>query len=130
MLSIRAGSADAGVQTNTTQALAGPTVQDSKATYFAGVTSLLQLTSNGVVYFLPYTEGDDSTNAAATWSRVSNLASVAPPSTATGSSATSTATAHGSSPSGSSGSNGAMAMSNMHLELVLGAVLGAVACLL
>ncbi|KIM55728.1 hypothetical protein SCLCIDRAFT_285481 [Scleroderma citrinum Foug A] len=58
------------VETNTTQALAGPTVQDSKATYFAGVTSLLQLTSNGVVYFLPYTEGDDSTNAAATWSRL------------------------------------------------------------
>ncbi|KAL4073487.1 hypothetical protein J3A83DRAFT_4072446, partial [Scleroderma citrinum] len=97
------------VETNTTQALAGPSVKDPEATYFAGVTSLVQLTSNGVVNFLPYLEGSGnaSTNAAATWSPVSILTSVAPPSTATGSSAAPSGT-HGSSPSGSSsGSSGA-----------------------
>lgn len=123
-------TANVGVQTNTTQALAGPTVQDSKATYFAGATSLVQLTNNGAVYFLPYAEGQDSTNAAATWSRVSNLASVAPPSTSTGSSAATSAAASGTNGSSPSGSNGAMALSNIHLELILGVVLGAVACLL
>ncbi|KAI5990373.1 hypothetical protein EDC04DRAFT_2513423, partial [Pisolithus marmoratus] len=93
------------VETNTTQALAGPTYKDPQATYFASVTALVQLTSNGTVSFLPYLEGNTSTNAAATWSPVSILASVAPPSTATASStATGTnggASATGTSPSGS-----------------------------
>ncbi|OJA19728.1 hypothetical protein AZE42_01496, partial [Rhizopogon vesiculosus] len=68
------------VETNTTQALAAPTTQDPKATYVAGVTALVQLTSNGTVSYLPYLEGNTSTNAAATWASVSNLAAAAPPS--------------------------------------------------
>ncbi|KAG1793687.1 uncharacterized protein HD556DRAFT_1432210 [Suillus plorans] len=74
------------VETNTTQALAAPTTKDSKATYFAGVTALVQLTSNGTVSYLPYLEGNTSTNIAATWATVSNLAAAAPPSSSSSSS--------------------------------------------
>ncbi|KAI6006930.1 hypothetical protein EDD15DRAFT_2115260, partial [Pisolithus albus] len=95
------------VETNTTQALAGPTYKDPEATYFASITALVQLTSNGTVSFLPYQEGNTSVNAAATWTPVSVLASAAPPSTATASS-TATGTKGGPSSTGtSSGSNGA-----------------------
>ncbi|KAG0697085.1 hypothetical protein DFH29DRAFT_167704 [Suillus ampliporus] len=38
------------VETNTTQALAAPTTKDSKATYFAGVTALVQLASDGSIF--------------------------------------------------------------------------------
>ncbi|KAI6006283.1 hypothetical protein F5J12DRAFT_833441 [Pisolithus orientalis] len=118
------------VETNTTQALAGPTYQDPDATYFASVTALVQLTSNGTVSFLPYQEGNTSVNAAATWSQVSVLSSVAPPSTTTTSS-TATGTKGGASATGSSssGSNGALSITNIHSGLMLGAALGAVAFL-
>ncbi|THH17305.1 hypothetical protein EW146_g3473 [Bondarzewia mesenterica] len=82
------------VETNTTQALAGPTTKDAKATYFAGITSLVQLDSTGAVSYLPYQQGSDSVNAAATWSSVSALSSVAPP--GSGSAASATASASGS----------------------------------
>ncbi|KAG9311614.1 hypothetical protein JVU11DRAFT_7824 [Chiua virens] len=68
------------VETNTTQQLAAPTIKDPKATYFASTNSLVQLSSNGTVSFLPYQEGDTSVNAAAPWSTVQSLASAAPPS--------------------------------------------------
>ncbi|KAG1884370.1 hypothetical protein F4604DRAFT_1492889, partial [Suillus subluteus] len=74
------------VETNTTQSLAAPATKDSKATYFAGVTALVQLTSNGTVSYLPYLEGNTSTNIAATWASVSNLAAAAPPSSSSSSS--------------------------------------------
>ncbi|KZP12883.1 hypothetical protein FIBSPDRAFT_1049800 [Athelia psychrophila] len=66
------------VLTNTTQKLAGPTNKDSTSQYFAGPTALVQLASNGVVYFLPYEEGKNSANAAAKWSKVKSLLSFAP----------------------------------------------------
>ncbi|KAH7882828.1 hypothetical protein F5I97DRAFT_1780904, partial [Phlebopus sp. FC_14] len=94
------------VETNTTQALAGPSTKDPKATYFASVTALIQLASNGAVSFLPYLEGNTSTNSAATWSPVSILASAAPPSTSSSASASGTKTGAGSSPTGSGSSSG------------------------
>ncbi|KAG2067094.1 hypothetical protein BDR04DRAFT_1105620 [Suillus decipiens] len=101
------------VETNTTQVLAAPTTKDPKSTYFAGVTALVQLTSNGTVSFLPYLEGNTSTNIAATWASVSNLATVAPPSSS-------------SSSSGSSGNaSGIHSASSPSSTIASGATLGA-----
>lgn len=117
-------------QTNTTQQLASPTIKDSKATYFASTNSLVQLSSNGTVSFLPYQEGNTSVNAAASWSIVKSLASAAPPS-ASSASTSGTQTAPGSSSTASSGStNGALAGSTIHVGLVLATLLGAIAYLL
>ncbi|KZP28123.1 hypothetical protein FIBSPDRAFT_817717 [Athelia psychrophila] len=66
------------VETNTTQSLAGPTTKDPLASYFAGVTSLVQLSTSGAVSFLPYTQGDSQGNSAATWIPVAALAAAAP----------------------------------------------------
>ncbi|KAH0834919.1 hypothetical protein J3R83DRAFT_10598 [Lanmaoa asiatica] len=119
------------VETNTTQQLAGPTIKDSKAAYFASTNSLIQLSSNGTVSFLPYQEGNTSVNAAASWSIVKNLASAAPPS-ASSASASGTNTASGSSStSASSGStSGALAGSTIHVGLAFATLLGAMAYLL
>ncbi|KAG8216554.1 hypothetical protein J3R82DRAFT_6735 [Butyriboletus roseoflavus] len=119
------------VETNTTQQLAGPTIKDSKATYFASTNSLIQLTSNGTVSFLPYQEGNTSVNAAASWSIVKSLASAAPPS-ASSASASGTQTASGSSSTGTnSGSTSrALSGSTIHASLVLATLLGAMAYLL
>ncbi|KAF7972809.1 hypothetical protein HWV62_16998 [Athelia sp. TMB] len=87
------------VMTNDTQQLAGPTTKDPLATYFAGVTSLVQLSSSGAVSFLPYTQGDDAGNSAATWTPVAALAAAVPAST---SSASSSATASASAGSAKS----------------------------
>ena len=76
-------------QNNNTQQLTGPSTKDPKATYFAGITSLVQLASNGAVSFLPYTQGNSGANSAAQWTAISALSVVAPP---TASSATSSAT--------------------------------------
>ncbi|KAH9968226.1 hypothetical protein BC827DRAFT_1263931 [Russula dissimulans] len=84
------------VQTNTTQKLAGPSSKDPDATYFAGLTSLVQLDSTGAVWYLPFNNNDTSANAAASWSKVANLANAAPPTTNT----TPTLTGAGSSPTG------------------------------
>ena len=110
-------------QTNTTQQLAGPTVKDPKATYFASTNSLIQLSNNGTVSFLPYQEGNTSVNAAASWSIVKPLATSAPPSTSSAS-ASGTQTASGSSSTGST--SGAISGSTIHLGLVLTTLLGAV----
>jgi len=83
------------VTTNTTQKLAGPSTKDADATYFAGITSLVQLDSTGVVSYLPFSSKDTSANAAATWSKVTKLTNAAPPTNGTP-----TSTSSGSSPSG------------------------------
>jgi hypothetical protein len=116
------------VENNSTTSLAAPPTTDPSARYFAGVTALVQLTSAGAVNFLPYQQGQASTNTAAKWAPVANIAAAAPPSsssaspsgsggasgsgtskTATGTGSHSgSATGTGSSPSStSSGSNGA-----------------------
>ena len=78
------------VESNTTQILAGPSKKDAGASYYASITSLVQLDSTGAVSYLPYGQNDTSANAAATWSNVASLAHAAPPtnrtSTATGTS--------------------------------------------
>ncbi|KAA1473036.1 hypothetical protein DENSPDRAFT_881726 [Dentipellis sp. KUC8613] len=106
------------VETNTTQALAGPATKDAQATYFAGLTSLVQLDSTGTVSWLPYVQNDTNANKAAQWSKVAALASVAPATTAgAGSSASAGAGATGSvgpkaSGSGASSSAGPKASAN------------------
>ncbi|KAG2034019.1 hypothetical protein BDR03DRAFT_1070516 [Suillus americanus] len=110
------------VETNTTQSLAAPTTKDSKATYFAGVTALVQLTSNGTVSYLPYLEGNTSTNIAATWASVSNLAAAAPPSSSSSSSSGSSSTASGAhsttSPSNTTASGATLGASVQYSILV------------
>jgi hypothetical protein len=100
------------VETNSTAALPGPKIKDHKAAYFAGITSLVQLDSTGVVSFLPYTQNDATANKAASWTTVASLASVAPASSGT-TSANSTSTSPTktgtSSPSSTSGTNGSSA---------------------
>ncbi|PCH45066.1 hypothetical protein WOLCODRAFT_165582 [Wolfiporia cocos MD-104 SS10] len=136
------------VETNTTEAYAGPPVKDAGATYAASITALVQLDSQGALAFLPYTEGDVSANTAATWESVKAIAAVAPASsaaassatgsvsgsvTASGSKVTSTSGASGSSStgsaSGSSSSSGAIAV-RMSRAIVVAGVLGIVACVL
>jgi hypothetical protein len=89
------------VETNTTQTLAGPSTKDAAATYFAGLTSLVQLDSQGAVSYLPFNPTDANTNVAAKWSKVVALAKAAPPST----SASTSASGSAPKPSGSSKSN-------------------------
>lgn len=67
------------VENNSTQTLTPPTVKDTKSSYVAGITSLLQLDSTGAVSFVLYAPDDSSTNAKASWSSVKALAAVAPP---------------------------------------------------
>ncbi|KAG1778134.1 hypothetical protein EV702DRAFT_1278163 [Suillus placidus] len=114
------------VETNTTQALAAPTTKDSKARYFAGVTALVQLTSNGAVSYLAYLEGNTSTNVAATWASVSNLATAAPPSSSSSSSSGSSGNASGShnatSPSSTTAS-GATLGASMQYNILITCVL-------
>ncbi|KAF8552492.1 hypothetical protein OG21DRAFT_1416053 [Imleria badia] len=119
------------VETNTTQQLTGPTVKDPKATYFASMNSLVQLSSNGTVSFLPYQEGNTSVNAAVSWSIVQPLAAAAPPTTGTVS-AVGTQPSSGSSSTGTSSksSSGALTGSTIHVGLVLTTLLGAMAYLL
>lgn len=94
------------VETNSTQSLAGPTSKDAKATYAASITALVQLDSTGAVSFLPYKEGDTSTNSQAKWSSVANIAAVVPAGSTSSSASASggavASTAGGSSASGSS----------------------------
>lgn len=67
------------VETNTTQVLAPPTSKDIAATYFGGIKSLIQLSSDGAVSFLPYNQFDAGANSAATWSAVKPIAVSSPP---------------------------------------------------
>lgn len=61
------------VENNSTRTLPPPTVKDTKSTYVAGVTSLVQLDSTGAVTFIPYTPGDYNANANSAWSSVKSL---------------------------------------------------------
>lgn len=130
------------VLTNTTETLAGPSTKDAGATYFAGLTSLVQLDSKGDVSYLPYNQNDTSANAAAQWSKVVPLANAAPP-TSTTPGATSTSgsapkqsgtskSSNSSSSDSQASSNGAVAVAapgGLLSGLLSGAVLGCVAVL-
>ncbi|KAI5119386.1 hypothetical protein M0805_001060 [Coniferiporia weirii] len=73
------------VESNSTQTLAGPTVKDAGAQYFAGITSLVQLSpASNALSFLPYKEGSD--NGAATWTTITAV--TLPPSSSNSSSGT------------------------------------------
>ena len=87
------------VETNTTQTLAGPSTKDAGAQYFAGKTSLVQLSStDGSLAFLPYTQGND--NSGAKWT---SITAVSVPSSS--SSSASGSLSNGTSSSGSGKGN-------------------------
>jgi len=67
------------VEKNNTRTLPPPIVKDTKASYVASITSLLQLDSTGAVSFLPYIPDESSSDSNAVWSSVKALAIVAPP---------------------------------------------------
>ncbi len=87
------------VETNTTASLAAPSSKDTKASYAASITALVQLDSSGSVSYIPYKQGDASTNSAAKWASVANIAAAVPASSgsATGSGSSATGTGHASS---------------------------------
>jgi hypothetical protein len=126
------------VLTNSTQQLAGPSTKDSNASYFASITSLVQLSSSGVVSYLPYTQGNTAANSAAAWSTISAISSVAPATTsATGTSSSSGISASSaanststSSRGGGSSVNEASSVRKISRALSAALALGAVACLL
>jgi len=125
------------VETNSTQQLAGPSTKDSNATYFASITSLVQLSSSGTISYLPYTQGDTAANSAAKWSTVSALPAVTPantsvtttdvsPLTAAVSSVRSTSTSR----VGKSSVNKASSVRKISRALSAALVLAAVVCVL
>jgi len=126
------------VLTNSTQQLAGPSTKDSNASYFASITSLVQLSSSGAVSYLPYTQGNTAANSAATWSTISAISSVAPATiSATGTSSSSGISASSaanststSSRGGGSSVNEASSVRKISRALSAAFALGAVACLL
>jgi hypothetical protein len=93
-------------QTNTTHPLAAPpTHNPSTSTYFAGISSLVQLDSKSLALsFLPYVAGEDEVNAAASWSKVSSV--VAPPPVQNGTGESETGTGNSGKAPGGSGGNG------------------------
>jgi len=133
------------VETNTTEAYAGPPTKDPKATYAASITALVQLDSQGALTFFPYTEGQVSTNTAASWSKVAAVAAVAPASSASPSSTGSSSSKAGGSSAGATGTSsgsgagstgaasgntsGSMAV-RMSRGLVAAGILGIVACII
>lgn len=125
------------VQSNTSRTLAGPSTKDEGASYFAGISSLVQLDSTGAVSYLPYSQNDTSANAAAKWSSVVPLANAAPPKngTATGTSSTSilpSGTSRAQSSSKSKDTNGAVSVvapANLLCGLLSAAMLACAAVL-
>ena len=71
------------VESNTTRTLPPPTTKDTKSSYVASITSLVQLDSAGAVSFMPYVPGDSSTDSSTTWSSVKALAALPLPSSST-----------------------------------------------
>jgi hypothetical protein len=129
------------VETNSTQQLAGPSTKDANATYFASMTSLVQLSSNGSVSYLPYTQGNNSANSAATWSTVGALAGLTPATTSSASSSTvtgispltaavSSVRSTSTSRAGKSSVNKASSMRKISRALSAALVLAAVVCIL
>ncbi|CDO70625.1 hypothetical protein BN946_scf184748.g23 [Trametes cinnabarina] len=88
------------VENNSTKTLAGPTTKDPKAQYAASITALVQLDSTGAVSFIPYKQGDDSTNAKAAWANVAKIAAAAPPGSSSAVSGSASGTATGVHSSG------------------------------
>lgn len=133
------------VESNTTKTLTGPPQQDPLATYSASTTALVQLTSGGLVSFLPYNE--NTTTSGGTWSTItmipvatfstssnssgnaSSSASGASP-TSTGSSSSGGSGSNGTSKSGSSSIRGAGSDMTLKVGMALGILLGSVALLL
>ncbi|KAF7345667.1 hypothetical protein MVEN_01586400 [Mycena venus] len=62
------------VKANVTQIMAGPSIIDSAATYFASTGALVQLSSSGNVSWLPFSPSNASANSAAMWMPVQSLA--------------------------------------------------------
>lgn len=62
------------VENNSTRTLPPPTTKDTKSSYAAGITSLVQLDSTGAVSYVPYVPGDVNANANASWNNVKSLA--------------------------------------------------------
>ncbi|KAF9444643.1 hypothetical protein P691DRAFT_807022 [Macrolepiota fuliginosa MF-IS2] len=98
------------VTTNTTETLKAPSNKDSKATYFASTTALVQLSSSGSVSYLAYDQGAPDKNTAASWVSVSKLptATTNTPTTGSGSSVapSGTSSAQGGSSSSTSSNSG------------------------
>lgn len=61
------------VENNSTRTLPPPAVKDPKSSFVAGITSLVQLDSTGVVSFVPYVPGGVNANDNAAWSNVKSL---------------------------------------------------------
>ena len=98
--------------------MAGPTIKDAAATYFASTSALVQLSSSGTVSYLLFNPNSTSANANAAWGVVSTLPIAVPTSTGgtkpTGSGGT------GASASATSGSkNGATSVQAEFVTLVL-----------
>lgn len=89
------------VENNSTTSYAGPESKDADAVYAASITALVQLDSEGNLYYFPYQEGDVSANTNAKWTQVGAVSKVAPPGSSASSSGTATGTKSGSSPTGS-----------------------------
>ncbi len=94
------------VETNTTKTIAGPTTKDANAQYAASITALVQLDSTGALSFIPYKQGDDSANGAATWSAISKVAAVAPPASSGASGSSASAGASGTASGSASKATG------------------------
>jgi len=90
--------------------LAGPTVKDAGATYFASTTALVQLSSSGTVSYLQFNPNSTSANVNASW----NVVSILPVAVQTSTGARPTGSASGTAASATSTSkNGVM---NIHTE--------------
>ena len=122
------------VESNSTQKLAGPSVKDASAQYFAGVTSLVQLSpSQGSLEFLPYTQGND--NSGASWTKITSVtipvgsdsSSSSNATTSNGSRVTGSASGNGSTDTGSS--NAAIGSRAKNVITCAGGVAGVVAVL-
>lgn len=136
------------VENNSTQSLAGPSTKDTKATYAASITALVQLDSSGALSFLPYKQGDASTNSAAKWSSVANIAAVVPPgstssaapsgtskvsgpgSSVSGKATDAASSSGGAAPTGGAQNSGAMSSSIFSLGLIALGSVGFVASML
>jgi len=92
------------VEGNTTAILPGPS-DKSSSTFAAGITSLVQLSSEGNIFFLPYTQDTPSVNNGASWTEVKLSGLPAASASLSGSnSPTGSKTGSSSSPTGSSSS--------------------------
>jgi len=130
------------VENNSTTTLAGPS-DKSSSTFTAGVTSLVQLTSSGNIFFFPYKQNDTSANTNAQWTQVKLSGLPAATSASSGSSPTasgsktgsaSTPTGSGSSSQSSGSGNGtgtAVRTTGINVVRTIGIVglLAAIGCL-